>query len=68
LLGGEVASPAAAAPASSIIPPPPDVVAELEKRLVAVESELASLHHRLAWMEESLGTKAPDPGAPPTGS
>lgn len=61
LLCGEVSSASpAVTPSAAVIPPPPDVVGELEKRLAAMQGELEGLRRRVAFLEDSLGARAPE--------
>ena len=62
LLCGDVSasSPVAPGPVAAVIPPPPDVVAEWEKRLAVLQGEVASLRLRVAFLEDSLGVRAPE--------
>jgi len=60
LLCGEVSTLAAPSPAAEIIPPATDLVADMARQLADLRAAVEGLKRRLAWLEESLGSKAPD--------
>lgn len=63
LLCGEAVAGAAALPAAGeVVPPPPDRLEELERQCAGLASRCGELERRLAWLEEALGSRAPEAG------